>query len=550
MVEVLVAVVIIGTVLVVMGATMYTAFGSIGFSRQRDTATQLANQAMEQIKAMNFNDLLMAVSDINTDALITCASGGVAPCTFGSSPARTIPTVTSGTIPPSPLNPHVSTTTPPGGVSVYTVASYVTFDGTGNTQARVATVRVTWTHPVRGTNALVQIESTIFANSSVPCNNCGHAWTAQALDTPGNISVTGTLVGTSLANIAFGPGSTTANIAVDGTASANGTVAASTLQLLGQTLLTTNQSTSSASSAPGQGLSAPSATVVNNSSVLGPQAGAGVLALVNLILQLVGGQIGMTGPAGVTATTRAMAANSAAGAANVSNGSGGTGTMPNSSLPYAQALAQQTGPVSLGVTLTTAGLLPQNLSIIQLTPLGNSNPDLATVCQQTTSGAGCSPGSAIPVTGNVSGVSQPSYAGAAIEAQAQKSFSQITVLPLAGTPLLDITGFTAAASAAAGPGISNTAKAGVSALTVKLNGTAVPLGNLVAGVSGSATASLGLLGTANVGVTLKFGSTTTSGNTATITSPLTLTVTVTLGSLLNLTANVTFGSVSATANYS
>jgi hypothetical protein len=536
--------VLIGTVLVVMGATMYTAFGSIGFSRQRDTATQFANQAMEQIKAMNFNDLEMSTGDLSGDTLV---SGCPAACVFGS---RTVPTVTSGTLPTSPLDPHISTQTPSPGVSVYTIASYVTFDTSQNTQDRVATVRVTWTRPAQGTNALVQIESTIFANGAIAAGP-SHAWTADALDSPGNISVSGTLLGTSLADISFGPGSAHANIGVDGTATASGNVAESHVQLLGQSVLKTTASAASASSAVGQGASAPAATVVNNSSVLGPQAGAGISQLINLVLQLVGGNIGLNGPAGTVATTQAVAASSANGSANVSNGAGSVGAMPNSSLPYAEGLAQQTGPVYLGLNLSTLLILPQSLQLLSITPLGTNNPDLATVCQQTTSGAGCQ--NSMPATGNVSGASQPTIPGAAIEAQAQKSFSDITVLPLLGTPLLQISGFTAAASAAAGPGLSNTGLAKINALSVKLLGSPVSVSQLLAGVPtiGSTPVSLGLLGVATVGVHLSFGSTSSTGtNPATVTSPLTLAVTVSLGSLLNLTVNVGFGTVTATANYS
>jgi prepilin-type N-terminal cleavage/methylation domain-containing protein len=542
LVEVLIAMLIIGTVLVVMGATMYTAFGSIGFSRQRDTATQFANQAIEQIKALNFNDLEMSASDLSGDTLV---SGCPAACVFAG---RTIPNVSSGTLPASPLNPHISAPPPVVAGSAYTIASYITFDTSQNTQDRVATVRVTWNHPAQGTNALVQIESTIFANGALAAPPA-HAWTADALDSAGNISVSGTLLGTSLADVKFGPGSARATIAVDGTATATGNVDESHVQLLGQTLLKTNASAASASSAPGQGVSAPAATVVSNSSVLGPQPGAGIVQLINLILQLVSGNIGLNGPAGTVATTQAVAASSANGSVNVSNGAGGLGTMPNSNLPYAEGLSQQTGPVYLGLSLNTLLILPQALQILSITPLGNNSPDLATVCQQTT--PGCQ--NAMPATGNVSGASQPSYSGAAIEAQAQKSFSDITVLPLLGTPLLQISGFSAAASAAAGPGLSNTGLAKINALSVKLLGASVPVSQLLSGVAsnGSTTVSLGLLGIANVGVHLNFGSTTPAGtNPAIVTSPLTLTVTVSVAGLLNLTVNVGFGNVTATANYS
>ncbi|HEX3541922.1 MAG TPA: hypothetical protein VHT75_15925 [Acidimicrobiales bacterium] len=534
--EVLVALVITATALVVLAGTMYSAFGSIGFSRQRDTATELANQTMEQIKALTFNDLVMSVADVNTDTLVSCSGS----CSFGS---RTIPTVSSGSLPPAPLYPHTTTTTPAvgssSGPSTYTISSYITFDATGNTQARVATVRVVWNHPVVGASALVQIESTIFASGPVAAGS-GHAWSAQAVDSPGTVSISaGTLLTGTLASLNFGPGSASASVGVNGTAAAAGNVAASSLQLLGQSLLQTATSSSSASSATGQGVSAPSATTVNNSGALGP---------VSSLLGLDTAALGITGGVGVTATTQAVAASSANGTANLSGA-----TMPNSSLPYAQGLAQQSGPISLGLNLALLNLLglqigSTNVTLLNITPLGNSNPDLATVCQQATSGAGCQ--GAMPATGNTTGVSQALPAGAAIVAQAQKSFSRITVLPTLATPLLDIQGFTAAASAQAGPGITNSGKANATALSVNLLGIPISLSSLLSGVASTVTNVGTVLGTLGVQVSLKLGAATTTGNSAFVSSPITLTISLSLLSLVNINVTVNLGTVSASASYS
>ena len=543
LVEILVALVIITTALLVLAATMYNAFRSIGFSRQRDTATQFANQAMEQIKALNFNDLVMTVSDINTDPLVTCTGAGTpptAPCTFGSS-ARTIPTVSAGTNPPAPLYQHTfSPPNPPPGVTTYTVSSYITFDPSGNTQQRIATVRVIWDHPVKGAQALVQIESTIFATGPA-AGTPGHAWSAQAVDSPGSISVTGSLLGLNLANVTFGPGSASASIGVDGSATATGTVAPSTLQLAGLILEQTTQSSVSATSSPGQGVQAPAAQVVNNSGPLSPE---------QALLGLDTGALGISGVAGVAATTQALAASSSNGAANLSGQS-----MPNAALPYAQGLAQQTGPVSLGLDLALLNVLgitvgSVHVPLISITPVGNANPDLATVCQQATSGAGCQ--NALPPTGNVSGVSQPSYAGGAIVAQAQKSFAEIAVLPaLSPSPLLDIKGFTAAASAAAGPGISATGKANVTALTVSTLGGSTPsLASLLSGITTPLQNVASPLGAVGVTATLKIGAGSTTGNSALVTAPLTLAVSVSLAGVISASINVNLGSVTANAVYS
>ncbi len=549
LVEVLVALVITATALLVLAGTMYSAFGSIGFSRQRDTATELANQAMEQIRALNFSDLVMSVTDLSGDSLVTCGAS----CTFGS-PPRTIPTVSSGALPPAPLYPHSSTTTPAVGSSspgpaTYTISSYLTFDPSGNTQARVATVRVSWNHPVKGASALVQIESTIFASGPL-ARGTGHAWSAQATDSPGNISVSGTLLGLNLAQVQFGPGSATAGIGVDSSATALGDVGQNKLQLLNQPLLSTPESKVTATSTAGQGIDGPKSDTQSDNGVIG-QTQQSILNLIDV------GQLGFTGGAGLTGTTKAIAASSAAGAANLSGQ-----TMPNSSLPYAQGYASQTGPLSLGLNLSLLNLLGVTLgstatSLISITPLGNGTPDMATVCQQSSPGAGCAnalPSSANPAVVGSTGVTQPasSFLGPSIVAQAQKSFSDISVLPLLSRPLLQIKGFQAAASAAAGPGISNSGKASSTALSITVLGNPVPLGagNILAPVSNATTTVSTVLGNLGVTANLTVGSATPSGNSALVTAPIALTVAVSLAGLLAVNITVNLGTVSASASYS
>lgn len=538
--------VVITTGLVVLAATMYSAFNSIGFSRQRDTATNLANQAMEQIKAMNFANLVMLQSDLTGDSNVTCTGTPVV-CSFHG---RIIPTVSSGSLlSTSPLDPHIAHSAPAvgtsSGPSTYTIDSYVTFNPNGNTQARVATVVVTWTNPVKGgVLPSVQIESTIFAAGPL-ASGSGHAWSAQAVDSPGSISVTGTLLGLNLASVQFGPGSSSATVGVNGTATAQGTVAQNLLQLLGLTLLHTNQSSVTATSAAGQGLSAPAPDVESDNSILG-QTEQSILNLVDV------GNLGFTGGLGLTGTTKAVASSSAAGATNLSGQ-----TMPNSGLPYAQGYASQTGPVSLGLNLALLSVLGITLgssstSLLSVTPLGNGTPDLSTVCQQASAGAcaAAMPSSTNAAVGSSTNINQPSYAGQAIVAQAQKSFSDISIVPALG-PLLEIKGFTAAASAAAGPGISNSAKATSTALSVSVLGHPVAqVGNLLPILSTGVQSLSSALGVLGISASLTEGSSSTNGNSALVTSPVTLTVSVTLSTLLNISININLGTVSVSASYS
>jgi prepilin-type N-terminal cleavage/methylation domain-containing protein len=543
LVEVLIAIVVITTGLLVVAATTYTAFRSIGFSRQRDTATGLANQAMEQIKALSFTNLVMSLSDIQTDSLVTC-SGTPTTCTFKG---RTIPTVT-GTNPSAPLYPHttastpsISSTTP--GQTTYTVSSYVTFDVSGNTQDRIATVRVSWNHATVNTNAFVQLESTIFANGPL-ATGTGHVWTAQATDSPGTISLgLTTFISGNVASLSFGPGSTTASIAANGTASATSNVADSSLDLLNlPPVLSTSASNATASSSPGQAVSGPTSNTVFDTGPLSP---------ISSILGLDTGSLGITGGVGITNNTAAVAASSSNGSASLVSGV----SMPSSALPYAQGTVKQTGPISLGLNLSVLNILGiqvlnQNVTLLNITPLGNSNPDIATVCQQSSSASGCS--AAMPDSVYPSGVAQTLPNGAAITAEAQKNYSEISVLPNSGNScnsLLDIQGFKTSASASAGPGLSNTGLTSQSAAKVCALGSSFSLTNLV-NVLKSTTVSVGLLGTLNVTAQFSTGSATTSGNSALVTSPLTLTVGVSLAGLINLSLVVNLGQVSATASYS
>jgi len=556
----MVALVIITTVLLVLAATTYTAFGSIGFSRQRDTATGLANQAMEQIKALSFNNLVMSQTDVSSDSLVTC-SGSPTVCKFNG---RTIPTVSSGTLltASNPLYPHVVTSTPQlnsttAGQSAYTVSSYVTFDPSGNTQARLATVRVTWSRPDGGATALVQIESTIFATGTVT-QGTGHVWSAQAVDSPGTISIgltTGGILanilgGANVASLSFGPGSANATIASNGTASATSSVAASSLQLLnGSPILSTGATSSSASKARGSsGVSAQTSSV----------ADTGPLAPIAGLIGLDTATLGITATAGITNNTGAEAASSSQ--ANMATlATTPVQTMPNSLLPFAQAGVAQTGPIQLGLNLSVLSLFginvfTANIPILSITPLGNGQPDLTTVCQQSSSGAGCA--NAIPA---ISGVSQPSYPGAAIYAQAQKSFTSIEILPNSANPhnsLLDIEGFTSAASAAAGVNgsgtIANSGLSSESAVNIySLGSGPLSLTSLINGTLPLAQNLLeGLLGTLGVTVQLSGGTATNSGNSALVTSPLSITIGLSLAGLLNLSLVVNLGQVSASASYS
>lgn len=195
--EIVVAVAVLFVVMVGMAHSATIALVDIGHSRQRQSATGLANQALEQVRALPFdavlrglsNDVLAAGSDPN----VTSKDG-----TYwydGEEIARHTPATADARPPLVPHSRDIKI-----GPTVYRVSTYVTFTAPGN--ALRVTAEVDWKgHALRqGASGKVQARS-IFS-PGVGCTGstathpyaapCPTSFSAIAAVEPGGLTITPT----------------------------------------------------------------------------------------------------------------------------------------------------------------------------------------------------------------------------------------------------------------------------------------------------------------------------------------------------------------------
>ncbi len=507
---------VLSIALVVLAAAMYSAFGSVGFSRQRTEATALANQTLEQIRALPADELFMSMTDAVTDAQLLpsgCITAGT--CTFNG---RTVPMATFGASPPTtPFLPtHVTTQTPPPGASVYTIKSYLTVDPTDSTgQTRVATVQVNWTQPQQGgVSANVQVESKLHTSSFNDNAPSTHAYTSTATGQGALVSITGALLNRSAVNLGLNFSSTNAsfsggiggtNVGPTGNLVSGGS-AASSLSAAGITPATISSSIATATS--------PAGSAVDRHTA-----------------QVDAGNLSLAGTSGLTSGTISVVSADSNGAATAASRADGTanipsGNLPNNHLGYGRGTATQSGPIAANLNLG-AGLL--NLGLVSVTPAGNATPDVSTVAETTST----------------------------YTATANKSLSQVKVLSglLLLPPVVQLDGFTSSVSAcAAAPGgTCPTSTATASVADLKISGVDVPfsLTNAVQVVGITPiSVSVPLVGTVAVtgNVTIGAASATAPGS-ASVTSAVKVTLHLQVASLALLDITVDLGSLTASASY-
>jgi prepilin-type N-terminal cleavage/methylation domain-containing protein len=550
LVEVLVAMAVMFSALVVLAYTMLSGLTAVGFSRQRTEATALANQALEQIRALPASQLFMSASDLSTDPtnLVSC---GLNTC-FNS---RQVPVATfSAGSSNTPFTPHISApiTAVPGNTQ-YTVTSYLTLDpGDATGHTLIATVQVTWSNTQRGGVAdKVQVESKVYNAQFTQAPPGTHTFMASAQGSPGIITIRGTVLNQQALDATFhlpatsagmsgssfpnstnvGTGaavtSVTGGIAQSGISAVNGTIQ----------ILNTPTATKSAQSPAGSFTTDGPRTDNQTPTVLATLPG--VLGIT--------GSLGATVAVGSQASASAVAASAARGGPTTP---GSPTPMPNDALGFGQASASQSGAVAANLSVLGAlGVNLVNIGLINLVPTGNGPPDLSTVDQNGSSGA-------------------PEQQSFKASASQQLSNLDILNLPLLGYPLIKLKTFDqeAYASACATPGpcpASNPVNTGfiqilggpqISIQTL-LNDTAPELAlvnstlkvvNLNLGV---ATITVG-----GAGITLGQPATSSPG-TASVPSPIGIDLTVNVAlpllglTVLNVVVHVDLGSVSASASY-
>ncbi|MDQ1427508.1 MAG: hypothetical protein QOK39_984 [Acidimicrobiaceae bacterium] len=560
----LVALGVIFATLLVLAFTMFSSFAAVGFSRQRTEASALANQTIEQIRALPHDMLFMSQTDLaagGDSQVVACTAPAGSYC-FLTASGRQIPTATFGTATtaspffnpavhsPATAPDHFAHHTGQPGITDYTVKSYVTLDPT-DPLTRIVTVQVNWTQSqVGGVKPNVQVESKIYT-SPFSENSPGatttttvapnHGWTANAQSLPGTITVSGTVLNLNAANVQFNL--PTATSYLSGSTAAGGTstgpaghlvtagTASSGISAANLSIINTPGAIATATSPIGSATNGPN-TVSATPGLLNSLPGSVNQCTVLLVCTLIGGTMNAQVSAGSVTTGAAVAASSAGGTANVP--SGVIPTTPG--LGYGKAAATQTGPISSNLGLNVAGVPLLNLGLVNLVPTGNANPDTATVAQNGSSG--------VPL-------------GQTYTASATKSFTELDVLsglPVVGT-LIKISGFQASASACAGPGSCAAATASQQG-SIAIAGIVNPI-SLVSAVPITVppvNVSTGILNIA-VTATVAIGSATTTGtNSASVTSPVSINVhlgiSTLLGTLVDVNVVVNLGSVTTSASYS
>ena len=224
-VELTVATGIVLTALVMLGGVLTSGITATGISRERQSATGLANQTMEQIRALPFDTMArgldttdLANTTGSSDTNVTTTGCGAAYCYGGERVVNN----TNGAV--DPLVPHTKTVTV--GPSTYTIRSYITNYQNSTTNGTYrATVIVTWTSGLRGGAVKrVQVQTIIYTQpnclSTVTHQRsgpCQPAFTSSAIAEPALIALAGTLGGVNVEQARLVSGRATADATVEQT---------------------------------------------------------------------------------------------------------------------------------------------------------------------------------------------------------------------------------------------------------------------------------------------------------------------------------------------
>jgi len=290
---------------VLMAYTATAAFNPTAAARERQAATGLADQALEQARALPFDTLKKGLD--NTDLTATTDSNVVKNCngvtgdycyggekiphsciTYSASACPSVPQGTTGDV---PLVPHQRTITVRG--MAYTVSTYVTYylnDATTNT-FRITSI-VSWSSPEVHRSDKVQVQtidssppgclSTATHPFSAPCQPFLYA---NAYQDQGQVGITGTVQGFSLDHATLWTTSDGANVSLEQVSTVLSDVRSSgvdlqltddDLQIVGKT--TTSASADNDPSQPANGYQ--STTAANEASAtLTASGGSNSLAL-------------------------------------------------------------------------------------------------------------------------------------------------------------------------------------------------------------------------------------------------------------------------------
>lgn len=235
----------LGVIFTSLLALVYTAtvgLSDIAFSRQRQQATGIANQLLEEVRSLPIGVVKRGLSDsdLSGDPNIVLCSGEYyfEACPTADPNAEKI-AHTPGLSPTSPLVPHTGIIGPPDFTSSYSWSVYVT--EAADADVHRVTAIVSWANAQRsGVNDFIQAQTVMFGRGScVDEATSGFAGPCQpffygtgTFET-GTATITGTVSGLSFDSMVIELGSLSASVQQEQTAAVQGTV---TLPVLKRTV--------------------------------------------------------------------------------------------------------------------------------------------------------------------------------------------------------------------------------------------------------------------------------------------------------------------------
>jgi hypothetical protein len=342
----------IGILLVSLLSLAYTAaiaFTDISLARQRQGATGLANQTMEQLRALPFDIVKKGLdnSDLGTaDPNISASgSGGSGVYRYGG---EEIPHGDNAAV--VPLVPHRANVVI--GPTTYHRSVYVTyFEDNKTTNEFRVTVILTWDNAARrGSTAQVQIQTIVFSPAgclstathpfSAPCQPFLYGTSQQE---PGAVTITGTMNGVQLNHVSLVTARASSSMQIEQTSSIIGTAYTSgvTFQLMDEDEQTAGEQsvTSGADADPSTpGIEYQSATLPSQSATTLSDSGAG---------QSISVTSSGTESGGTTSTTTASSPSHLC--------ADRTGTNQTDVQPCGSTSSKQAGQSSASLTTSTGG---------------------------------------------------------------------------------------------------------------------------------------------------------------------------------------------------
>ncbi len=172
LVEVLLSMVLVLVVALATNSALLGTQKQLSLARQRQWATAVATGALEQLRSLPYSVVTAGLhaGDLSGDPYVVPVSGGyrlsVPAAVLGSSTAIDEPLVVTGTTPPAPLYPHVSTPSAASYPTTFRTAPslsvYVTRNAS-NAGAFTLTALVRWTPPGGGGPRLVVQRTLLFS---------------------------------------------------------------------------------------------------------------------------------------------------------------------------------------------------------------------------------------------------------------------------------------------------------------------------------------------------------------------------------------------------